>query len=52
MRHSREDWKNKARDRGDEIREFRKKVARRDQKILELEEELSKRKESVCVKKK
>jgi hypothetical protein len=51
MRYSRNDWKDKARERAEEIREFRKKIIRRDQKILDLEEELSKRTENICVKK-
>ena len=41
MRYSRNEWKDKATNRGKEIREYRKKVARKDRKIEELEEALS-----------
>lgn len=41
MRYSRNDWKEKATSRAEVIREYRKKVAKKDRKIAELEEKLS-----------
>ena len=52
MRYSRDDWKDKARERAEEIREFRKKLIKKDQKIIDLEEKVTKLQERVCSKKK
>ncbi len=52
MRHSRNDWKEKAKNRADEIREFRKKITKNEQKIIELEAKLARTYQSAGSKKK
>lgn len=45
MTYSRNDWKNKARDRADKLRDFRKRDAKKDKKIKEVEAELERTKQ-------
>ena len=52
MRYSRDDWKDKAKNRADAIREFRKKISKKDEKIIQLEEALTRIQQQYCVKKK
>ncbi|MCX4024682.1 hypothetical protein H0A36_09730 [Endozoicomonas sp. SM1973] len=52
MRYSRDEWKEKATKRAEEIREFRKKVSRKELKIAELEAKLIQLEKEVNKKKK
>lgn len=40
MRYSRDQWKNKARERAEQIREYRKAMTRWNEKKIELEERI------------